>query len=122
MLGVTVVAVVLALARAFPVFVVQFVTVNLLPAAPALSVLSVATWLSNNRRRTLIVIGGAIFVGWLISPYIYVYWSRPPTFWDRFWVDFYSIGMFMFGGAIIGAILDMMIRFAMPKTKREHAG
>ena len=57
MLGVTVVAVVLALARAFPVFVVQFVTVNLLLAAPALSVLSVATWLSNNRRRTLIVIG-----------------------------------------------------------------
>ena len=117
---VAVVAVVMAFTQAYPVLAAQLV-VNLLLAAPALIVLSVATWLSPNRRQSLIVIGLAIFAGWLISPYIYVSWSRPPTFWDRFKVDFNSIGLFMIGGAFVGVVMDMIIRFAMLKTNPKNA-
>ena len=117
---VAVVAVVVAFIQAYPVLAAQLV-VNLLLAAPALIVLSVATWLSPNPRQSLIVIGLAIFAGWLISPYIYVSWSRPPTFWDRFKVDFNSIGLFMIGGAFVGVVMDMIIRFAMLKKNRKNA-
>jgi len=121
MLGMSAVAAVLAIVQAYPVLVAELITVNLLLAAPAILVLLVALWLSGNRRRSLVVIGTSIIIGWLISPYIYVSWSRPPTFWDRFRVDFYSIGMFMLAGAIVGTMLDFMITFAIFRTNAKNA-
>ena len=115
------VAAVLAIVQAYPVLIAELITVNFLLAAPAALVLLVRLWFSSNRRRSLIIIGISIFIGWLISPYIYVSWSRPPTFWDRFRVDFYSIGMFMLTGAIVGTMLDLLITFSILRTNAKNA-
>ena len=71
--------------------------------------------------RTMLVVGISILIGWLISPTVYVSWSRPPTFFDRFRVDFYSIGMFMLCAAIAGSILDLLITCASLNTNANNA-
>ena len=119
--GIAIVAVVLSLTQAYPVLVAELVTMNLLLAAPALAVFVVAALLSRNRRRTMLVVGISILIGWLISPTVYVSWSRPPTFFDRFRVDFYSIWMFMLCAAIAGSILDLLITCASLNTNANNA-
>lgn len=106
--AVTIVASVLALATAYPIATAELVTVNLLLIAPSAIVFGIAYWLSKNRRRTTILLFTGIFLGNLFAPSLFVSWDLPPTFWDRFRINFDTIGLFMFGGAIIATVVDLL--------------
>ena len=120
LIAVTIISSVLALALTFPVATAELVTVNLLLIAPAGIVFSIAFWLSKNRRRTTIILIAGILLGWLLAPKLFVSWSRPPTFWDEFRIDFDTIGLFMFGGAIAAAVLDFIVTLATHKPNTEQ--
>ena len=103
----TVLSVVFAISAAYPVFVAEVITVNLLLCAPALLVLAIAVWNSKNPRRTLCIVLVGIFVAWFTAPRLMVNWgSYLPTFWDRFKVDFDTISVWVACGAVIAAGLD----------------
>ncbi|MEL7500577.1 MAG: hypothetical protein AAFN77_23495 [Planctomycetota bacterium] len=120
LIAVTIVGAVLAVAISFPIATAEWVTVNLLLIAPSAFVFNAAVWFSKNRQRTTIMLIGGVFLGWLISPKLFVSWSRPPTFWDEFNIDFDTIGLFMFGGAIAAAVLDIIVTLATHKPDPEE--
>ena len=121
MFATAILAAVVALVRAYPVVIAELVTVNLLLVAPAAIVLLLAVGISRNRRRTFIVVGIFILVGWALSPTIHIGGARPPTFWYRFKVDFYSIGMFMLGGAVAGAMLEGWLAITVLDSSSDDA-
>ena len=122
LIAVTIISSVLALTLAFPIAIAELVTVNLLLIAPAGIVFGIAFWLSKNRRRTSIIMIAGIVLGWFLAPKLFVSWSGPPTFWDRFRVDFDTIGVFMFGGAFTAAFLDFIVTRVThnPKAKQRR--
>ena len=106
--NVAAICVVLGCAIKYPI-PTAILTTKLLLFAPALTVTLIACWLSKNRKRTaLVVLTGAI-IGWLLSPTIFVSWSRPPTFLDHFLIDFNTVGVFSGVGALVFAMLEWII-------------
>ena len=120
-IAITILAAVLGFTTAYPVIAAKFTT-KLLIATPSLTVLLIACWLSSARRRTLITVDLAILVGWLLSPVIFVSWGRIPTFWDYFILDFWNVGMYMFGAAIVGGIADWVYNQFSNHILRENVG
>ena len=106
----TVLCVVLAIAIKFPIGTARFTT-TLLLFAPCLTVAAIACWLSHNRRRTLFVVLVGGFIGFLIAPRMFVSWARPPTFWDRFLIDFRTAGIFSGCSAFVFAVLEWTVSF-----------
>ena len=121
LIAITILAAVLGFTTAFPIVSAKFTT-KLLIAMPSLTVLSIAYWLSTARRRTLTIVTLAILAGWLLSPVIFVNWGRIPTFWDHFHLDFWNVGMYMFGAAIVGGIFDWVYNQFSNHIPRENAG
>ncbi len=115
----------LALVRAYPIVNGESEIVNLLLAAPAVIVLTLALSLSSNRRRSFVIVGICILVGWLLLPRNYLNWVKAPTgFAHRFRLFlllYYPSWIFMLGSAITGAILDVLVAFAILKTKSRNA-
>lgn len=119
----TIVTPLLAFAALYPVATAELVTVNLLLVAPAAIVFGVACWLSNNKRRTIVVLCTGIFFGWLLTPKLFVNWSRAPTFWDEFKIDFNTTGIFMLGGAVTAFAVDLIATaIAAVRERSPNAG
>ena len=116
--AIAILSAVLAITTAFPIFVAQNVTFNLLLYAPAGIVVLFATWLSKNRVRAIALLLTGAFAGWLASPRVLVNWgSYIPTFWDWFIVDFTSLGLWTLGGTLAAAAVNLVVDLLwQPKT------
>ena len=115
LINAAVLCVVLGVALAFPVAMAS-VTVKLLLVAPTLGVAALASWLSRNRRLTLIVVAAGAFAGWILAPRVLTTWGRPPTFWDHFLIDFDTVGVYAAAGAFVFALIEFGVSAASRRT------
>ena len=104
----TIFCVVLAIALKYPGATNSF-TLNVLLFAPAMSVAGIACWLSQNWRHTLFVTTVGMIAGWTFAPCVFVNFGRSPTFWDKFMIDFHTIGISTALGALFFAKLERII-------------
>ncbi len=104
----TIFCVVLAIALKYP-GATNSLTLNVLLFAPAMAVAGIACWLSGNWRHTLFVAVVGMIVGWLCAPCLFVNFGRSPTFWDKFMIDFHTIGISTAMGALFFAGLEWTV-------------
>lgn len=109
LVNLTVLALVLGFATAFPGVTLSLI-LTLLLFSPAVVISVFAIWRSARRGRTIAWLLLGLFIAVLATPKIMANWGRPPTFWELFMLDFSTIGIGTGLGAFVSAIVDASLQ------------
>ena len=114
LINVTVLALVLAFATAYPRATLS-TTLTLFLFSPAIVISTFTIWRSPRRGRTIAWLLVGLLIAGLLTPKVMANWVRPPTFWEVFMLDFSNIGIGTGLGTFVAAVIDATLQ---PASRR----